>query len=130
MENFDELFNEFFNKKDKEKEFDPNDLNDLEALSDTLANELIHELETVPDEISYFEEDGLYYERKIWFMEHGMIMKTISSKKPLESISSLQERLEYVIKIEDYETASKLRDQIKKTKRANNKKALGENKNK
>ena len=131
MGKFDDLFDSFFNRDDEEenknnsidddakkiisminsfKQIDP----DSEA-GDAIDDELNFKLGE-PDEIKYYEDDGMYYEKRIWFMEHGMIVKTIASDEPLEPLPSLEEQLEIAIEAEDYETAAKLRDQIKKDK--------------
>ena len=92
------------------KEIDPES-----DAADAIDDELDFKLGE-PDEIKYFEDDGMYYEKRIWFMEHGMIVKTIASDEPLEPQPSLEEQLATAIETEDYETAAKLRDQIKKDK--------------
>lgn len=129
MGNFDDLFNNFFNRDDEEENNPIDDnakeiinmINDFKEVDpdseygNIIDDELDFKLGE-PDNIQYFEEGGMYYEKRTWFMEHGMIMKTIASDEPLEPLPSLEEQLAIAINDEEYETAAKLRDQIKKDK--------------
>ncbi len=122
MDKFDDLFNKFFNR-DEDNSMDDeakkiinmiNNIKEVES-DDELDAELDLKLGK-PHEIEYFKEDDMYYERRSWFMDHGVVIKTIASDEPLEPQPSLEEQLTNAIEVEDYLTAAKLRDQIKKDK--------------
>lgn len=137
---FDDLFNQFFggkrNKKknDGEKPLDFNKAKDdnikkliemisnMEEVTDShIAGQIDDELGE-PTHVEYYEEDGMYFEKKIWKVFGGEMIKVIMSDEPFvkhvpenkEIESSLQEQLDEAVKNEEYEIAAKLRDAIKK----------------
>jgi excinuclease UvrABC helicase subunit UvrB len=116
--NFDDLFNEFF------KNDDSNEINKkLERLIKTLTTpfdvDSKKELEDAlgePDEVQNFENNGLFITKHIWHTENGDVIKMMVSSSPFENEFkklSLEEQLEKALAEEDYETAAKLRDEIK-----------------
>jgi hypothetical protein len=118
---FDDLFNEFFKN---------NDLNEgnkkmemlMKALTTPFDSESRKNIDStlgVPDEIQSFEENGLFIRKQIWHTENGDVIKMVVSDIPFESEPkklSLEEQLKEALDKEDYETAAKLRDEIKNKK--------------
>jgi hypothetical protein len=146
--NFDDLFNEFFgNNKPKKKKnkkgiidnfyddikniLNPNDdfdnvqdfINKLSSsLKDSNTEDFISPyVETFrePDVIENYEKDGLNFEKKIWNLEHGQMIKISVVPTPFESNLksdnelSLEKQLGLALNEERYEDAAKLRDKIK-----------------
>lgn len=75
-----------------------------------------------PDKTEFYDENGLFYEKRIWNTPHGKIEKIIISDDPsLISIpvpeKTLQDKLNEAIESEDYELAAKVRDEISKRKK-------------
>ena len=142
---FDDLFNEFFNKRttfnpqinaDKMRE-------DIKKMMDMLNNfdssndideALEKQMDTTlgkPDRIETFSDGHLFFEKKIWSTPSGDIVKVIVSDRPFATnipttvkIKSLQEQLDEAIANEDYLKAAEIRDLINtpKKKRAYRKK--------
>jgi hypothetical protein len=137
---FDDLFNEFFgdgkkkkkptknffgdlfkNKKEKNDDYINNiikmlsDFNDVNGKSGDSMGELDSELGE-PDEIIFYEKDGMYFEERIWQDEEKKIIKTTISDEPfkMQNKKTLEEQLEEAIENEEYELAADLRDKIKK----------------
>jgi excinuclease UvrABC helicase subunit UvrB len=136
---FDDLFNDFFGrrknikKEDKEKPEPENNSiyssssNDINRLIDMLSsNETIDEKLGEPTNVEYYEEDGMFFERKTWKNVYGgEIIKTAISDQPFNETSkiktkSLQELLLDAVNNEDYEEAARLRDEINKEKEPEN----------
>jgi hypothetical protein len=137
MNTFDDLFNQFFggerNKKNNEGK-EPLDFNkakdeNIKKLIDMISNmEEITDSETAgqideklgeADRVEYYEEDGMYFEKKTWKVFGGEMVKVIMSDEPFdvkkeESTLTLQEQLEEAVKNEEYEIAANIRDAIKK----------------
>ena len=101
FENFDDLYDKFFDKNLGE------DLNE-------------------PDKVVKFNKNGNSYEQRVWDLENGTIIKTsivsnssgtpINSKMARSSIneSLLNEALDLAVEEERYEDAAKIRDYLKK----------------
>lgn len=121
MRSFDDLFNEFFNFKrrnritpiqeeikriiDSLSSFNQIDQNRMEEYSEELGE---------PDEIHKHEKDGVIIEKSIWNTPHGQIVKVIvTDKSDKQKEKSLEEQLKEAVEAENYELAIKLRDQIK-----------------
>jgi hypothetical protein len=115
---FDDLFNEFF-KNDVSNETNKKMEKLIKALTtpfDIESRKNIEETLGVPDEIESFEDNGLFIRKQIWHTEKGDVIKMVVSDIPFESEPkklSLEEQLEKALEKEDYETAAKLRDEIK-----------------
>lgn len=133
MSDFDDLFNDFLNPEE------PNN-NDNEPLNDEAQkiidminsfknnpesmdlDKIDEELEDTlgePDSIQYEQTDDFYIERRIWYKETGVIIKTLMSETPfdepiIEEELSLSEQLDKAVASEDYELAASIRDKIKK----------------
>ena len=139
MNTFDDLFNQFFggerNKKKNEGK-DPLDFNkakdeNIKKLIEMISNmEEITDMETAgqideqlgeADRVEYYEEDGMYFEKKTWKVVGGEMVKVLMSDEPFdkkeEPTLTLQEQLEEAVKNEDYENAANIRDLIKKEER-------------
>jgi hypothetical protein len=119
--NFDDLFNEFF-KNDNSNEAKKKMEKLIKALTtpfDVDSKNKIEEMLGIPDEIITFEEDGLFIRKQIWHTEKGDVIKMIVNDLPFENETkklSLKEQLEEALEKEDYETAAKIRDEIKNKK--------------
>jgi hypothetical protein len=119
--NFDDLFNEFF-KNNNSNEANKKMEKLIKALTtpfDVDSKNKIEEMLGIPDEIITFEEDGLFIRKQIWHTEKGDVIKMIVNDLPFEDETkklSLKEQLEEALEKEDYETAAKLRDEIKNKK--------------
>lgn len=139
MNTFDDLFNQFFggerNKKNNEGK-EPLDFNkakdeNIKKLIEMISNmEEITDMETAgqideqlgeADRVEYYEEDGMYFEKKTWKVVGGEMVKVLMSDEPFdkkeESTLTLQEQLEEAVKNEEYEIAANIRDAIKKEER-------------
>jgi hypothetical protein len=133
MSNFDDLFNEFLNNSDDENNDDSiNDeakkiidmiSNFKQPVGDMDVDKLDAELESnlgEPEVIEYYKEGDVYIERRIWYKQSGVIIKTLMSDVPFENANyftkpiDLEEELNEALKVENYELAASLRDQIKK----------------
>jgi hypothetical protein len=135
MENFDDLFNEFLGKNDKNDKDDDFLINEtkkiidmiesfkninpdgtytgaeLDKLDDELGDKLGE-----PDNIEYSTDGEMYIEKRMWFKPSGVIIKTLISDEPLEKKPELplEQQLQNALELEDYELAADLRDKIKK----------------
>lgn len=67
-----------------------------------------------PNQVFYFEEDGLYYEQNVWKAEYGHIICNIPYDSPPEGMYNLEEELKIALANEDYERAVEIRDLMKK----------------
>ena len=143
MGKFDDLFNSFFGKNNEDD--DENNHND--ELSDRAKKiiDMIDSFKSInadgrysgddlekldgelddklgkPDKIVHSKDGDIYIEKRMWFKDHGVIIKTVMSDEPfknqhVEPEPTLEERLAEAVKEEDYELAASLRDQIKKAK--------------
>ena len=138
MSDFDSLFNDFMNDKSNNKKNEAenfmdklfNKLNDNGDISDRDIFDHIKALKDFdsslgePDKVESYEEDGMYYQKRIWETQHGKIIKTVISDVPFSKSKSkpetkkpripLEQQLETAVKEENYELAAKLRDRIEK----------------
>ena len=130
MGKFDDLFNKFFGRKREEKNesFDDAKERNLKGLIDMLSKfEDVTDLAVFgqfdnemgePDKIEYYEEDGMYFQKKTWKVFGGEMVKIIVYDEPIDENSgreskSLEEQLEEAVANEDYEKCCQLRDLIK-----------------
>lgn len=141
--NFDDLFNEFFKRNSPFGDF-KTWMNDAEsifkmfghALNDSFDESLEQELEKnlgKPDEVRYFTQNGMYFEKSIWHTQNGDMVKTVMSDDPKvfgdniefedENVPSkkkeipLELQLEEALEREDYERAAEIRDLLNPPKR-------------
>ena len=152
FENFDDLFDEFFRDKprrvrkpkntledlfkDLRKEMwefgDKEELDKMKNLADKLNNfedlhgedmDNPHEKELgEPDEVITFEEGGYVFEKKIWNLKYGQMVKVNMVITPYDADFdpvnkkklSLEDKLEIALQEERYEEAAKIRDEIDK----------------
>ena len=133
---FDDLFNDFFNRK----KIVSNPLHEeIKKLIETVANfkkvqndaKLEQEIDKElgkPSTIEERIEDGLLYKKLTWFTPYGHFVKIVVSdaeetdyvpKKPTRRVKekSLEEQLKEAVEAENYELAIQLRDKIKKEKK-------------
>jgi hypothetical protein len=141
--NFDDLFNEFFKRNSPFGDF-KTWMNDAEsifkmfghALNDSFDESLEQEFEKnlgKPDEVRYFTQNGMYFEKSIWHTQNGDMVKTVMSDDPKvfgdniefedENVPSkkkekpLELQLEEALEREDYERAAEIRDLLNPPKR-------------
>ena len=131
MENFDDLFNKFLGKDDKNNEFLNSEakriidmidsfktINSTGAYTGEELSKLDDELDDKlgkPDEIEYSSDGEMYFEKRMWYKPLGVIIKTLVSDEPLEPELPLEQQLENAVNVENYELAAILRDKIKKS---------------
>lgn len=139
MKTFDELFDGFFNNKNKKtrrkskpKKDDVD--NGLEKIIEALSNfKQIeeHDLESEYDlemgeplTVQYFEDNGLFFKRSVWRVEKdgekGELVKLEVSDVPFEDEKidkTLEEHLQEALNDENYEKAAEIRDKINKLKK-------------
>jgi excinuclease UvrABC helicase subunit UvrB len=126
MLDFNDLFNDFFNDRNKKV----NPLHDeLKKLIETIANfkaieneqKLDQEIDTVlgkPSQIEERIEDGILYKKVTWMTPHGKFVKIIVSDVEAETVTtepkikSLEQQLQEAVEAENYELAIELRDKI------------------
>ena len=135
---FDDLFNEFFKPLKEDGNNEMGNIKDetiklmemLKNLEDALDSinefgevqdeDMLNENLGEPDEKTYYEENGTYFEKCVWKTPEGELTKLTASPFPLDNQEpiekTLEEQLEEAIANEDYETAAKLRDEIKNKK--------------
>lgn len=135
MLRFDDLFNEFFNKK----RMQANPLHEeLKKLIETISvfknieneKKLEEEIDKElgkPTSIETRIDEGILYKKLTWVTPHGKFVKIIVTDAEEETkiaTKSLEEQLNEAIELEDYELAIKLRDKItpKKTTKKRTKK--------
>jgi excinuclease UvrABC helicase subunit UvrB len=136
MNTFDDLFDQFFGGKRNKKEKNGDDPLDFHKAKDENIKKLIEMISNMEeitnpetagqideqlgeaDRVEYYEEDGMYFEKKTWKVFGGEMVKVLMSDEPFnkkeEPTLTLEEQLEEAVKNEEYEIAAKLRDAIKK----------------
>jgi hypothetical protein len=120
---FDELYDDFFNKNSKSINKTNTKKDDLFDMLTNL-NKLEEQIEKMgkPDKIEFYNENDVFFEKRIWYTENGDIVKLIISDEPFIEIptikeKSLQEKLTEAIAEEDYEKAVEIRNEINKNKK-------------
>lgn len=129
---FDEMFNEFFSNRDEffknnniDKRLRQEAINMIEMLKhfgitdESLQKELDTNLGT-PDKVENYVENGLSFERSVWYTDNGEIVRIITTEAPFttkETEKSLEMQLKDAIDNEDYLKAAKLRDLINPPKK-------------
>jgi len=131
IDGFDELFDKFFgDRKNDDKKDDIDKLiNQLNNFKEITGKEINEDKELgEPDSVEIYTIGDVIYEKKIWEVDGGQIIKVeIKSDKANSVIeipmtirpsrfkqSSLEDQLDYAISVEDYEKAAQLRDEIVK----------------
>lgn len=100
--------------------------NPLEPMNEDFEKKLDMELGK-PDKIEFYEEDGMFFEKRTWHTPNGDMIKLIASQdssilsQPPKPEKSLQVQLDEAIKDEDYEKAASIRDKMLKNKKDNDK---------
>jgi hypothetical protein len=139
--NFDDLFNEFFRKRNNS--INPfieigNMKEEIRKMMDMLMNfqnipNIDENLEKQmddslgePDKIETYSDGVVFYEKKIWHTPEGDIVKLVVSDKPFTNSPKgkkvvnqklLQEQLEEALANEDYLKAAELRDKLNPPKK-------------
>jgi excinuclease UvrABC helicase subunit UvrB len=131
MLDFNDLFNDFFNRRNK----NVNPLHDeLRKLMETIANfksienekKLEQEIDKELGKPTHIEElinDGVHYKKLTWVTAHGKFVKIIvtdaeeETVKPRVKTKPLEEQLQEAVEAENYELAIELRDKIKAAKK-------------
>ena len=132
IDGFDELFDMFFgnNKNESSKSKIDDLINRLNNFKDVTGEELNENSELgEPTSIEEYTKNGIIYEKKIWEINGGKIVKIeIKEVKISDAIeipinikptsrfnkASLEDKLQYAIDTENYEEAARLRDEIAK----------------
>lgn len=138
MGKFDDLFNKFFGRKSEEKKEEKNEsfdeakaknlkglidmLSKFEEISDLGSSKVFDEEMGEPDKIEYYEENGMFFQKKTWKVFGGEMVKIVASDEPIKNDSvkkskSLEEQLEEAVANEDYEKAAFIRDEMAKEKK-------------
>ena len=128
FESFDDLFNEFFNKKKKTNPLQDEIKKLIESIAQfkNIKNEAMLEKEIdkelgKPSIIEERIENGLRFKKITWHTPTGSFVKIIvtdvnDTSETEPTTASLEEQLKEAVESENYELAIQLRDQIKKTK--------------
>jgi len=144
MNEFDDLFNQFFGNKKKmsNKKKPTNEGIDyimklMDKLNDGSINNPTEESLGEADSVRIFERDGVTFEESTWETEFGSIVRITTKEdtdftpdffkknniplgKPIEmNIPSVEERLKIAISNENYEEAARLRDIIEEKSKKN-----------
>ena len=128
---FDELFNDFFNRKKNNLNTDQNDLEKIigylmnfkQIDAENLLEKSVEAELGEPDIIQETEKNGLTFKKLIWTTPHGNFVKMIVSDSdnekeyPKIKQKSLEEQLKEAVEFENYELAVELRDKIKNAKK-------------
>lgn len=131
---FDDLFNEFFGKKNKgmDDQFSKireearkiiEMLGNIHESNGSIDENIEHMMDQNlgnPDEIINFQDGDLFFEKRIWHTPTGDLVKVIVTDKPFSNEKAkptkkivekpLQQQLDEAIATEDYEKAAKIRD--------------------
>ena len=137
---FDDLFNEFFNKRkaDSNDRMKEEARKIIESLTNFVQSDKTENIERMfdqnlgePDEIENYQEGDLFFERRVWHTETGDIIKLLVSdnpdnfitktqnKKPTQKVvkKTLEIQLDEALAVEDFERAAELRDLINPPKK-------------
>jgi len=124
FEEFDDKFDESFEKMQEEARKMIELLKNFETLGsiDENIEKQMDDTLGQPDSIQHYTEDGLYFEKRIWHIGTGDIVKIIMSDNPdffnniIEQPKTpevpLQQQLKDAISNENYEEAARIRDLI------------------
>jgi hypothetical protein len=131
-EDFDSLFNKFFgknkqfNQPNKEGDVEPmegliNNLNSFHPVTPSITENNYEKDLGEPNEVEEFEEDGYVFEKLVWYVNGGTVIKVnmITTPFDVENIYEvedklyLQQKLDMAVNEERYEDAVILRDKIK-----------------
>ena len=137
MKTFDELFDGFFGKyrkSKKNKTVNPDEPanDDVKKIIDILSEfngeeditseeeQLFDDALGKPDKIEFYNEDDLFFEKRMWYTDKGTLVKLIIMDDPLFKTAIIEkpltEQLNEAIENEDFEKAAKLRDKINQKK--------------
>ena len=131
IDGFDELFDKFFgNRKNEDNKNKIEELiNRLNNFKEITGNEIDENSELgEPDIVEEYTKGGITYEKKIWEIKGGKIVKIEIKHVKTDGLveipmkitpsrfkeSSLEEQLAHAISVEDYEKAAQIRDAITK----------------
>lgn len=137
---FDDLFNEFFNRRkaDSNDRMKEEARKIIESLTNFVQSDKTENIERMfdqnlgePDEIENYQEGDLFFERRVWHTETGDIIKLLVSdnpnnfttktkdKKPSQKVvqKTLEIQLEEALAVENFERAAELRDLINPPKK-------------
>ena len=128
---FDDLFNEFFNRRKSFQQQNHADrmrdeikkmmemLNNFQN-SENVSEEMEKQMDSSlgkPDRIETFSDGHLFFEKRIWNTPNGDIVKVVVSDRPFATnnstspkTKSLQEQLDEAVANEDYLKAAEIRD--------------------
>lgn len=133
---FDDLFNEFFGKKNKgfNDQFSKmreearkiiemlGNMHESNGSIDENIERMMDQNLGEPDEVINFQDGELFFEKRIWHTPTGDLVKVIVTDRPFSNEKTkvkptkkivekpLQQQLDEAIAKEDYEKAAKIRD--------------------
>jgi excinuclease UvrABC helicase subunit UvrB len=132
LKKFDDLFNDFFNRKKTSNQVNEGINRIISALQnfrqmgfeENIGNSIEKELGP-PNEVEEIVKDGFLYKRHIWNTEHGQFVKVTvqladQNINDLKQEKTLEEQLQDAVESENYELAIQLRDKIKNLKTTTN----------
>jgi len=126
FEDFDELYDRFFGGKgkgdsDEEKKAKRliDNLNNFDDANVDGFNPFESDLGEA-DEVETFDENGYTFQRSVWNLKEGQIVKVEMVSSPMDvgftprvkKKLTLEDKLEIAVKNEEYEEAARLRDKI------------------
>lgn len=132
--NFNDLFDMFFNRRKPNKKSSENTndffseeikrvLNMLEnntRIDDLMESQILDNLGK-PDKTEFYEQDGLFYERRTWHTPQGDLVELIVTSEYIDGMppkqeKPLKEQLDEAVANEEYEKAAAIRDKMNKKK--------------
>lgn len=135
-EDFDSLFNKFFGKKkrldpvNKEEDMEPMNelidrLNSFHVVVPNIGEENYEKDLGEPDEVEKYEEDGYVFEKMVWYVNGGTVIRVnmittpfdVDNINEVEDILYLQQKLDMAVEEERYEDAAIFRDKIKEAQK-------------
>lgn len=127
---FDDLFDEFLEGprdiEDEAKRLIEMLVNAEEIVRD-IDSDLEGEMDTKlgpPDSIEHYEDEGLFFEERVWNLSHGRLIKVMvvddPSKLPnyVAPEKPLDEQLKEALEAENFEKAAEIRDKMETAKKS------------
>jgi len=97
-----------------------NNFPDMDDMDGDISDQIDRNLGK-PDKITFYDENGLFYEKRIWHTPKGDMVKILVSDDPTMGRPSpkktLQEELDDAVENEEFEKAAVIRDKMAKVKK-------------